>query len=1001
MRLLPLLALALPVSPAPAQEFPPKPIPTKDAAGKMTLPPGFKVTLFAGEPDVVQPIAFTFDERGRMWVVECVMYPKWSQDGKGGKDRVVILEDTDGDGIHDKKTVVLSDGVNLSGIELGFGGMYLCSSPNLIFVPIKDDKPAGKPEVLLDGWNIKEAKHNVFNGLVWGPDGWLYGCNGIQTKSHVGRPGTPKEKRPLFDCGVWRFHPTRKVFDVVAWGTTNPWGVDWDDHGEMFITNCVIDHLFHFVPGGHYQRMYGQDPNPHTYGHMSSCVDYKHWGGGAWTDSRANKDGSVRKEHDVAGGGHAHSGAAIYLGDNFPKEYRNTLFTANIHGNRLNNDGLERTPTGMRGVRRPDFLFANDPWFRGICVKCGPDGGLYVSDWCDTGECHNYDVADTTNGRIYRVIHGDRKGWHGDLSKLPDAELVKLQLSPNEWMVRTARRILQERAAAGTLEAGTAEALRAQFATPRDPARTLRALWALHAVAPVPKDTYVTALRGSDVAVRKWAVLLAADALAAHPRTIPDLTRIALQEEFARITANEPSVAVLAVFLGAIQRLPEEDCLNLALKVAALDVPDADANFGHLLWFAVQRGLSDQIPRKWVAATFDPVSPTVRRNATRYLITSAIPADRGERVGRVISYMTEPGSVDAAKLAGIQDALEGLRAFPEPGGWGYVYGRVKQHGTAEAKQRADELAVLFGNKTVIAELTARISDGKVPLEDRQQAISLLAPKKLDGFPVILQTLLDDKAIRGAALRALAGFADPNTPAAILKHYAAFDTTEKADAVQTLAARKEFAAALLDAIEQGTIPRADVSVVAARQVVALNDKALAARLEKVWGTIRPASKDRTALIAKWKQALPADVLKTADLGNGRALFTKHCAACHKMFGEGGDTAPELTGSQRTSLDYVFENVLDPSAVVPREYRLINFGMVDGRLVSGIVLKETASGVTVRTVNDTFVLPAADIETRKETTQSIMPEGLLDALKPDEVRDLIAYLGSPKQVPLPKK
>ncbi|HUR55145.1 MAG TPA: c-type cytochrome, partial [Gemmataceae bacterium] len=148
-------------------------------------------------------------------------------------------------------------------------------------------------------------------------------------------------------------------------------------------------------------------------------------------------------------------------------------------------------------------------------------------------------------------------------------------------------------------------------------------------------------------------------------------------------------------------------------------------------------------------------------------------------------------------------------------------------------------------------------------------------------------------------------------------------------------------------------------------------------------------------------LPAEVLKTADLDNGRALFTKHCGACHKMFGDGGDTAPELTGSQRTSLDYVFENVLDPSAVVPNEYRLVNFTMSDGRLVSGIVLKETPAAVTVRTVNDTFVLSAADIESRKQTSQSIMPEGLLDALKPDEVRDLVAYLGTPHQVPVPKK
>ncbi len=453
-----------------------KPIPPKEAPGKMTVPEGFKVTLFAGEPDIVQPIAFTFDDRGRMWVVECLSYPNWSKDGTG-KDRVVILEDTDGDGTFDKKTVFMDNGSNLSGIEIGFGGVWLCSSPNLLFVPILEGDKPGKPEVKLDGWNMIDTKHNIFNSLGWGPDGWLYGCNGIQAKACVGPPGTPKEKRGYIDCGVWRYHPTRKIFEPVAHGTTNPFGLDWDENGEMFITNCVIDHLFHFVPGGHYERMYGQDANPYVYGLMKSCVDYKHWASGDWTSSRSTGVGGDPK-HSDAGGGHAHSGCAIYLGDNFPAEYRNTLFTCNIHGNRLNNDGLVRTPAGYKGVRRKDFLFANDSWFRGICVKCGPDGALYVSDWCDTGECHNYDKCDITNGRIYRVSYGDPKQWKGDVSKLTDAELVKMAVfSGNDWFCRKARRVIQERGAAGKLEKGTADTLRKELNAMHDTEYCLRALW--------------------------------------------------------------------------------------------------------------------------------------------------------------------------------------------------------------------------------------------------------------------------------------------------------------------------------------------------------------------------------------------------------------------------------------------------------------------------------------------------------------------------------------------
>ncbi len=423
------------------------PLPPGEAPKHMTLPEGFKATLFAGEPDVVQPIAFTFDDRGRLWVVECLSYPNWTKDGTG-HDRVVIYEDTDGDGHFDKKTVFYDKGSNLSGIALGFGGVWLCSTPNLVFIPLGEgDAPGGPPEVVLDGWNLNEAKHNVFNALTWGPDGWLWGCNGIQSNSLVGKPGTPKDKRTAINCGVWRYHPTKKTFETVANGTTNPWGLDFDDYGEAFITNCVIKHLWHVIPGAHFQRMYGQDFNPNLYGLMESCADHIHWGGGDWTTGRGGKGAN-----DVAGGGHAHVGAMVYLGDNWPAEYHNGLFTCNLHGSRVNHDLLKPHGSGYVATHGKDFLLANDPWFRGLYIQYGPDGGVYISDWTDTGECHNYDKVDRTNGRIYKVTYGDVKYQPVDLAKLSDAELVKLQLpTRNDWQVRYARQLLQERAIAGKL----------------------------------------------------------------------------------------------------------------------------------------------------------------------------------------------------------------------------------------------------------------------------------------------------------------------------------------------------------------------------------------------------------------------------------------------------------------------------------------------------------------------------------------------------------------------
>ncbi len=410
----------------------------------MTLPDGFKVTLFAGEPDVAQPIGFTTDDRGRLWVGECYSYPNWKADGH---DRILVFTDPKDTGHFADRRVFWDQAANLTGLEVGFGGVWLCTPPKLIFIPRRgDDDPAPiAPQTVLDGWSLA-GRHNIVNGLEWGPDGWLYGCNGISSPSMVGVPGSTNAERQLSSGGVWRWHPVKRRFEVVARGTTNPWGLDWDDYGEAFITNCVIGHLWHVIPGARWKRMHGVDENPYSFELMDATSDHLHWGGGDWTTSRGGQG-----IHSEAGGGHAHAGAMVYLGDNWPDSYRNTIFMCNIHGNRVNNDLLVRSGSGYVGKHGKDFLFANDVWFRGLNLKYGPDGGVYISDWSDNGECHNVAETDRGTGRMYKVVYGQPQPVPADLdvSKLSDSELVALQRHKNDWYVRHARRVLQERFAAG------------------------------------------------------------------------------------------------------------------------------------------------------------------------------------------------------------------------------------------------------------------------------------------------------------------------------------------------------------------------------------------------------------------------------------------------------------------------------------------------------------------------------------------------------------------------
>ena len=351
-------------------------LPAFEAAATCQVPEGFQVSVLASEPDIQQPIGFCIDDRGRLWVAEAYNYPVHSK--KNGKDRIIILEDSDGDGKHDKRTIFF-EGLNyVTGIEKGFGGVWIMTPPFLYFIPDRDndDQPDGPPELLLDGFGNHDNAHNIANGFAWGPDGWLYGTHGRTNWSMIGKPGSKDKQRQRFDGGVYRYHPTRHIWEPYADGTTNPWGIDWNDYGHAFITNCVNPHLFQVIQGAHYEPWRGRKSSQYAYQRIDTIADHLHF-----TGLSSFKTGRGSAEEDAAGGGHAHCGTMIYLGDSFPDNYRNTLFTNNVHGRRINSDVPVRSGSGYTASHAPDLMRATDPWFMGVTLAYGPSGEVYVSDW--------------------------------------------------------------------------------------------------------------------------------------------------------------------------------------------------------------------------------------------------------------------------------------------------------------------------------------------------------------------------------------------------------------------------------------------------------------------------------------------------------------------------------------------------------------------------------------------------------------------------------------------
>ena len=510
-----------------------------DAARAMGLPPGFSATLAAAEPDVVRPIAFAIDDRGRLWVVEGHTYPVRAPDGQG-RDRILILEDTDGDGRLDSRQVFIENLNLVSGIELGFGGVWVGAAPELLFIPRDgdSDRPSGPPRVLLDGWGYQDT-HETLNTFTWGPDGWLYGTHGVFTHSNVGKPGASDEERQKLNAAIWRYHPTRHVFEVFAEGTSNPWGLDFNDYGHAFTTACVIEHLYHVVQGARYKRQAGKHFNPHIYDDIKTIADHKHWVGTKGPHAGNGRSGA-------AGGGHAHAGAMIYLGgDGWPAEYRDTIFMNNIHGHRANADRLERSGSGYTASHGPDFLMANDSWSQMLNFRYGPDGSVHVIDWYDKNQCHssNADLHQKTLGRIFKISHSSDRWSRVDLATMSSEELVDLQLHRNDWYVQHARRLLQERGPDPKVHARLQGILRDQ----PDVTRKLRAMWALHVTGGLREAALVTLLDAASEYVRSWAV-----ALLVEGKTPSD----GALQRLARLAREDSSALVRLYVASALQRVP-------------------------------------------------------------------------------------------------------------------------------------------------------------------------------------------------------------------------------------------------------------------------------------------------------------------------------------------------------------------------------------------------------------------------------------------------------------
>lgn len=1017
-----------------------EPISAEQALESLSLPVGFSATLFASEPAVQNPIAGTIDAMGRVWIAENYTYAERTQRfDLSLRDRVVVLQDKDGDGAAEQRTVFTDSVQMLTGIAVGQGGVWLMCPPQLLFIPDADGDliPDGPPEVLLDGFNVaQENYHNFANGLSWGPDSWLYGRCGASCPGELGLPGTAAEDRIPLRGGIWRYHPQRQVVEVLNQGTTNPWGHDWNALGELFFINVVNGHLWHSIPGAHYVRPHSLDANPRSYELIDLHADHWHFDTGrSWTDSR---DGAA----DDFGGGHAHVGMIIYQEPTWPADYQQRLMTINLHGRRINVERLDAEGSGYVGRHEPDIFTTSDTWFRGMDLLPMPDGNVLLLDWSDTGECHESTGVHRTSGRIFKLTYAGSSPAQSifeDASALQaPRQLADIQRSASEWHARRAREALRglalhrysHRYSTGKNDSteknnGNSSADR-DATTAVDDAwsaaqtnlesllnsdmpveQRLRGLWGLWAMEALPQERLLSLCDDRAAAVRSWAIRLLTDHWAIDTTTGPrppaaDFSPAdrGLVEHFVTMAAGEPEASVRLTLASLLQRLPVAQRAPLAAALMAHAQDADDHNLPLMVWY----GLMPLPATALVDLAADSTWPRTRRLIARRLAEEIDAAPQAMEQLLTSAVAAKDGALAIDIVHGMATGLAGRRQASMPTSWNSLRAVIDEFSPMANReptlQRAiNDLNVLFGDGVTIEELKRLVADRSTPLEERRAALNSLVDSRAEGLRELCLRVLNERYLNLVAARGLASEVDESIGQQLLAHYRAFAPLDRPAVISILASRKAWGEHLLQEVAAGKIDRSQITAFQARQLASFQDPRLDQLLAQHWGQARETDAERVEQIQNLRGLMTSEALTAASLPQGRALFQKTCAGCHKLYGQGGDLGPDLTGAGRGNLDYLLENIVDPSAVVTKEFRTTVAVLHDGRVLSGLMTSRSDDVVTLASQDHVHRVATEDIADMKQLATSTMPDGLLNQLSDAQILDLFAYLQSTRQVQLP--
>lgn len=955
-------------------KLPGPPLSPQEAIKKMDVPPGFSVELVVSEPDLVNPVSMTFDDQGRVWVTESLEYPR-SSPGKG-RDRVKVLEDTNGDGTLDK-TTIFAEGLNIpSGIAVGYGGVWVANAPDILFLKDTDgDLKSDTREVVVTGFGRTDT-HELPNSLTWGPDGWLYGLNGVFNHSHVKYPpDSPHAEKNSegfkFTCALFRINPRTWEFQVFSEGTSNPWGIAWDPEGSAFLSACVIDHLWHIVESGYYHRQGGPYP-PFTW-KLGSIVEHK---------------------HQMA----AYCGIHYFDSEAYPKEFRDRLYMGNIHGGCINVDTLERRGSTYFAKPRPDFLTANDVWFMPVAQKTGPDGCLYVLDWYDRYHCYqdarrDPKGIDRLHGRLYRVRYKDTpRAKPFNLAKETDEQLIEHLKSPNIYYRDIAQRLLSERNNPVT-NRKLEDLVLAEDATHKT---RMHALFALVGTQSLSVDFHLKLLSHKNDSLRAWGVRAAGNfGKNLHPLIAAGVASL----------VDDPAPDVQLQVAIAAPKIPKVETVPTLLSVLAncgndpVIPPVVWQNLHPLLESGsrpfLRRAIEDKLLGQPAVAALMPrvvdrILALKKPDAESIALLFAALMDGGqtnqkaaEQCLNLLAERVQTRELTGAELQTLKDQLEPkLSAILNAGSSRPLY------------LEAVTLLASWGQTDALAACRELFANQKQPEQKRLRALTaMVSSNQPEILPAVAPVLRDPKThsmnFREAVLAELGRLQSERVAGVVLGAYSKMETELQPKAVELLTQRPSWSKELLKAIGNEKLPASVLNVNQVRTLVLQGDEELAKAVRDHWGVVRtgrdPQREEFVGSMKKLIETTPGNPYQ------GRVVFNKLCAQCHKIYGEGKEVGPEITSNGRASFEQLLSNVFDPSLVIGADYRPLTVATTEGRVLSGLVVEDSEQRIVLKVQGGKLeTIARSDVEAVSKSQTSLMPEGIEKQLKPQEIADLFSFL-----------